>query len=177
MSNNDYGHQQSSDGQVVTGTYYVLLPDGRRQVVNYRADSNGYVADVKYEGVAAAASVVPSLQYRPATFISPVVNAPINPPTPVNLGPELATPAEPFYGRPIYTRPYANYVRATSIVQPNYVQTTEIPPSLPVQEEVAVKAPLVVLTQAVPQMVMSDVLSVMQDEAPVTDEPETTTLI
>lgn len=46
---NDYSHRANSDGNVVTGSYRVLLPDGRTQVVNYRADENGYVADVKYE--------------------------------------------------------------------------------------------------------------------------------
>ena len=42
-SGNDFGHQESSDGNVVTGKYYVQLPDGRRQVVTYTADhENGY---------------------------------------------------------------------------------------------------------------------------------------
>ena len=51
-SNNDYVHQANSDGKLVTGTYRVVLPDGRTQIVNYKADENGYVADVKYEGEA-----------------------------------------------------------------------------------------------------------------------------
>ena len=46
---NNYAHQADSDGNVVTGSYRVLLPDGRTQIVNYRADNNGYVANVKYE--------------------------------------------------------------------------------------------------------------------------------
>ena len=51
-SYNDFGHSESSDGKAVTGSYRVLLPDGRTQIVTYKADENGYVADVKYEGVA-----------------------------------------------------------------------------------------------------------------------------
>ncbi|KAI9552982.1 hypothetical protein GHT06_020868 [Daphnia sinensis] len=51
-SKNDYSHAESSDGKVVKGTYKVLLPDGRNQNVEYVADSNGYVAQVKYEGEA-----------------------------------------------------------------------------------------------------------------------------
>jgi len=31
-SYNDYAHQQESDGKVVTGSYRVLLPDGRTRV-------------------------------------------------------------------------------------------------------------------------------------------------
>lgn len=48
-SANDFSHQQSSDGNTVTGSYHVVLPDGRTQIVNYKADENGYVATVKYE--------------------------------------------------------------------------------------------------------------------------------
>lgn len=42
---NDYG--------VVEGSYTVLLPDGRKQIVSYHADhEGGFIADVKYEGQA-----------------------------------------------------------------------------------------------------------------------------
>ena len=51
-SYNDYSHAANSDGKVVTGSYRVVLPDGRTQIVTYKADENGYVADVKYEGEA-----------------------------------------------------------------------------------------------------------------------------
>merc|ERR1712019_19252 len=43
---------------VVGGPYTVALPDGRTQIVTYTADhEGGFIADVKYEGVA---------QYPPA---------------------------------------------------------------------------------------------------------------
>lgn len=37
------------DDTEVTGTYRVLLPDGRTQIVRYEAGDDGYVADVQYE--------------------------------------------------------------------------------------------------------------------------------
>ena len=37
---------------MISGSYRIALPDGRTQIVTYRADEYGNVADVKYEGVA-----------------------------------------------------------------------------------------------------------------------------
>jgi Insect cuticle protein len=65
-SYNDYGHKESSDGKVVSGSYRVLLPDGRTQIVNYKVDGySGYVADVVYEGVAKPYDYKP---YKPAPY-------------------------------------------------------------------------------------------------------------
>uniref|UniRef100_A0A0P6FGF9 Uncharacterized protein n=1 Tax=Daphnia magna TaxID=35525 RepID=A0A0P6FGF9_9CRUS len=64
-SYNDYSHSESSDGKVVTGSYSVALPDGRTQVVTYKADSYGYVADVKYIGEAKYPEYKPS-SYSPS---------------------------------------------------------------------------------------------------------------
>nr|XP_027213798.1 cuticle protein 7-like [Penaeus vannamei] len=57
-SGNDFGHQESRDGDDTQGSYYVQLPDGRLQKVTYYVDGdNGYVADVTYEGEARYDSV------------------------------------------------------------------------------------------------------------------------
>jgi hypothetical protein len=63
---NDYAHQESSDGKgYVTGSYKTLLPDGRTQIVTYKADDySGYVADVKYEGYAKYPEYTPSGSYH-----------------------------------------------------------------------------------------------------------------
>ncbi|XP_073846646.1 cuticular protein 56F [Musca autumnalis] len=50
-SGNDFGHMEARDGDFTTGRYYVLLPDGRKQIVEYEADQNGYRPSIRYEQV------------------------------------------------------------------------------------------------------------------------------
>merc|ERR1712025_294392 len=60
----NFGASESSDTKVVSGTYTVVLPDGRVQTVKYTADDYaGYVADVSYQGEAVYPDVKP---YKPA---------------------------------------------------------------------------------------------------------------
>ncbi|XP_066950758.1 cuticle protein 8-like [Macrobrachium rosenbergii] len=40
----DYSRSETSDGNVVKGSYHVLLPDGRKQIVTYTADDYGFHA-------------------------------------------------------------------------------------------------------------------------------------
>ena len=47
-SGNDFGHKESRDGEMTRGVYYVLLPDGRRQMVEYEADQDGYRPKITY---------------------------------------------------------------------------------------------------------------------------------
>ena len=62
----NFGEDVGSDGNLVTGTYHVLLPDGRVQTVKYTSDHYaGYIADVSYSGVAKYPPVKPA-PYHPA---------------------------------------------------------------------------------------------------------------
>ena len=48
--NNFYGHGERRDGEFTSGSYFVLLPDGRRQRVDYTVSpESGYVATVTYD--------------------------------------------------------------------------------------------------------------------------------
>ncbi|XP_057381136.2 adhesive plaque matrix protein-like isoform X2 [Daphnia carinata] len=90
-SYNNYAHSESSDGKVTTGSYRVLLPDGRTQVVTYKADSYGYTADVKYEGEAKYPEYKPAASYPAPAYKAPAYPAP-------------AYPA-PAYPAPVYKAP------------------------------------------------------------------------
>ncbi|RZF32538.1 hypothetical protein LSTR_LSTR011317 [Laodelphax striatellus] len=45
----EFGHKESRQGEVARGSYHVLLPDGRTQLVEYQADENGYRPTVTYQ--------------------------------------------------------------------------------------------------------------------------------
>ncbi|XP_027224995.2 pro-resilin-like [Penaeus vannamei] len=52
FSGNFYGHQEQREDENTQGKYYVLLPDGRRLVVEYYVDNAGYHPSIAFEGEA-----------------------------------------------------------------------------------------------------------------------------
>ncbi|XP_060519594.1 pro-resilin-like [Cylas formicarius] len=51
QSGNDFGHKEQRQGDVAQGKYFVLLPDGRLQTVEYTADTGGYKPRISYQQV------------------------------------------------------------------------------------------------------------------------------
>ncbi|XP_058791222.1 uncharacterized protein LOC131664273 [Phymastichus coffea] len=49
---NDFGHKETREGTQTHGSYSVLLPDGRKQIVQYEANENGFQPRISYEDVA-----------------------------------------------------------------------------------------------------------------------------
>ena len=68
----NYGHSESRDGCATSGSYSVLLPDGRTQTVTYTVDCySGYNADVSYSGEAKPYTYNPAPAYKPAPSYKP----------------------------------------------------------------------------------------------------------
>lgn len=50
QSGTQFGHQEQREGSKTQGEYKVLLPDGRKQIVQYEADGEGFRPQIRYEG-------------------------------------------------------------------------------------------------------------------------------
>ncbi|XP_064086210.1 pro-resilin-like [Macrobrachium nipponense] len=63
----NFGHKEQSDGNVVYGSYTIVLPDGRKQNVEYTADhENGFIAKVNYVGEAQHPQTYgPAITFKP----------------------------------------------------------------------------------------------------------------
>ena len=79
-----FNQKETSDAKVTSGQYTVALPDGRTQIVTYTVDAyNGYVADVKYVGVAQYPEDKATYKPAPAYKLAPVYkSAPAYKPAP-----------------------------------------------------------------------------------------------
>ncbi|KDR08115.1 pro-resilin-like [Zootermopsis nevadensis] len=47
-----FGHAENRQDENARGSYHVLLPDGRTQIVEYEADQDGYKPQIRYEDTA-----------------------------------------------------------------------------------------------------------------------------
>jgi hypothetical protein len=54
-SGSEFGHEENRQDEDARGSYRVLLPDGRRQIVEYEADFEGYKPQIRYEETGAGA--------------------------------------------------------------------------------------------------------------------------
>ena len=66
----NFAANENRDGYATSGEYRVNLPDGRTQIVTYSVGDayTGYVADVKYEGVAQYPEAKPYHPAKPAPY-------------------------------------------------------------------------------------------------------------
>ena len=89
---------EDSDGNLVAGHYSVLLPDGRRQNVQYTSEHyTGYIADVSYEGYEAPAPIHKPAPYHPA---------PVHKPAPAYHPATIHKPAPVYHQAPVHTPVY-----------------------------------------------------------------------
>uniref|UniRef100_A0A0N8E4F6 Cuticle protein n=1 Tax=Daphnia magna TaxID=35525 RepID=A0A0N8E4F6_9CRUS len=140
---NDFVHSEKSDGKVISGSYRVELPDGRTQIVNYRADENGNVADVIYEGEAQypdekeykaatyEAPAYPAPAYKAPAYSAPAYKAPAYP-APAYKAPAYSAPAykAPAYSAPAYKAPTysaSEYQAAASYATPIFRSAYKAP--------------------------------------------------
>merc|ERR1712055_603483 len=97
-----FGAAETSDAKVVTGNYRVALPDGRTQIVTYTADPygpGGYVADVKYDGVAAFPEHAPvHAPVHPVVAHRPLIAHPVVAPVVAHPPVVHAAPIHPIHG-------------------------------------------------------------------------------
>merc|ERR1711931_334194 len=96
-----FGQTETSDTKVVNGNYRVALPDGHTQIVTYTADPygpGGYVANVKYDGVAQFP------EHKPVVHPAPIHHVPIHPvpvhPVPVHPVPVVHPVVHPVHPAP-----------------------------------------------------------------------------
>jgi len=141
----DFGQEEERLGDDTGGEYQVLLPDGRTQIVRYRAsDPSGFIANVEYQGeVTIPESPMQSL--RSAKKLRPAVET-------INLAGR--SPVSSTVTKQIIAPRVLPSVPATRIV-PN-IQVSRFQPSLPssravLSSQVLRKVPRLVPTSLTPR--------------------------
>ncbi|XP_037804821.1 larval cuticle protein A2B-like [Penaeus monodon] len=67
----NFAASESRDGYKTDGSYTVDLPDGRKQIVKYVDNGDGYVAEVTYEGEAQYPEYKPTYKPAPPAYAPP----------------------------------------------------------------------------------------------------------
>lgn len=130
VDDNYYGHQQASDGSVTTGTYRVLLPDGRTQIVDFTADKqNGYVANVKYY----EQQKVASIYKKPSSVVNKSPNYKNN-----NKKPWTAFNNKNNHNKNQLTSYKANLIAAFGLKINNQIQMTSSKTNVDINEQPAI---------------------------------------
>ena len=171
---NDFGHKETSNGKVVTGSYFLLLLDGRKQIVTYRADDYGYVADVKYEGEAKYPEYKPA--YKPAYPAYPKASysKPFYPSYP---RPSYSSYLSyPFYPRPTYPTTAAPVAEEAKVEAAPAVKEAGVTVETPVVEAVVVAEPAVEAAPEVNVAAVAEVRGAAEPKIKATAEPETAQL-
>lgn len=123
-SGNDFGHQESRNEALTTGSYHVALPDGRVQTVTYTVDGyGGYAAEVTYAGEAAypdTPAYTPAYKPAPAYVPAPSYPQPTYAAAPVVVKAAPAEPAQPAVkvSEPVPAPTYAPVTHAPVVYKP-----------------------------------------------------------
>ncbi|CAH4027660.1 larval cuticle protein A2B-like isoform X1 [Pieris brassicae] len=130
----DYkGHQEHRNGDLVTGSYSVVDPDGTRRIVDYAADSlNGFNAVVRREPLVAAKFIAPAP-------VAPVAPAPVFAPAPAPFVARAPVAAPLFAPAPA---PYVARAPAPYVGPAPYVAPAPVLAPAPVYPAPIARAPL-----------------------------------
>merc|ERR1712083_946238 len=119
-SGNDFGHKESRNDKLTTGSYHVALPDGRVQTVTYTVDGyGGYAAEVTYAGEAAYPDT-PAYKPAPAYVPAPSYPKPTYAAAPVVVKAAPVEPAQPAVkvSEPVPAPTYAPVTHAPVVYKP-----------------------------------------------------------
>merc|ERR1712086_46728 len=178
-----FSQQEQRDNYNAAGSYSVNLPDGRVQIVSYSVNGpdGGYIADVKYEGVASYAPVAakpyvpaPAPVYKPA----PVVVPAYKPVAPKPVSPVYKPAPAPVYHRaPVYapapsTRQYSYTIiadEAPAALPAGAARSARIEPDLEIliensiEEDIILDAPI--------EIPAEEIIAVIEDAEIAFEEP------